>query len=164
MRASPNASRVADAISSIAVHMVCNWGERPANAVSDSGSKSISSVLPSTPGQPRSRIRSTISAGLDPPCGRSPPWKIKSVRYCRRSARTASNAVRLPWISDTTAMRITLPRRATANPPLRASPSTCARTAPPDSTRAPAPADPATSPSSSGCCARSRRTPVSATD
>src|SRR5438067_3820071 len=77
-----------------------------ANSSSDSGRKSISSVLPTTPCQPRSRMRSTISTGLEPESARSPPWRIKSGEVCCRSVTTASNAVRFPWMSDRIAVRI----------------------------------------------------------
>jgi hypothetical protein len=69
------------------------------------GSTSISSVLPLTPGHPRSRTRSMISMGLEPLSARSPPCRTRSGAASRTSASTASKAVRLPWISDTTAMR-----------------------------------------------------------
>jgi hypothetical protein len=78
-----------------------------ANSSSDSGRKSISSVLPTTPCQPRSRMRSIISTRLAPASARSPPWRIKSGEVCCRSTRTASNAVRFPWMSDRIAIRIT---------------------------------------------------------
>src|ERR1035441_3963783 len=61
-----------------------------------------------------SRIRTWLTpataGGLAPEATRSPPWRIKSGEACRRSARTASNAVRLPWMSDMIAMRINVLR------------------------------------------------------
>src|SRR5438874_213488 len=51
-------------------------------------------------------MRSIISTGLDPLSARSPPWRIKSGAVSRRSERIASNAVRLPWMSETIAIRI----------------------------------------------------------
>src|SRR5437016_1723787 len=103
---SPSAARVAAAISRIAAQREGGAVEWLATSSRDSGVASISSVFPITPCQPRSRIRSTISTGLAPPSAISPPWRIRSGEACRRSARTASNAVRLPWMSDTIAMRI----------------------------------------------------------
>jgi hypothetical protein len=49
--------------------------------------------------------KTTISVGLDPLSAKSPPCRTRSGEVSRRSARTASNAVRLPWMSDTIAMR-----------------------------------------------------------
>src|SRR5258708_22735896 len=99
--------RVTAAISRITVQRDGGADDWLANSSSDSGRKSISSVLPTTPCQPRSRMRSTISTGLAPASARSPPWRIKSGEVCCRSARTASKAVRFPWMSDTIAVRIT---------------------------------------------------------
>src|ERR1022692_3821645 len=56
-RSSPSASRVATAISSIAAKRGWSLGDWLANSRSDSGPKSISSVLPTTPCQPRSRMK-----------------------------------------------------------------------------------------------------------
>src|SRR6185437_1686361 len=79
--------------------------ERAPRFGADPGSNRISSVLPRTPGQPRSRIRSITSAGALPPIGRSPPWRMRSGAASRRSTRTASRAMRLPCISLTIAIR-----------------------------------------------------------
>jgi len=49
-------------------------------------------------------IRSTISAGLEPPCGRSPPCRTKSGEVCRdRQNGLKSGPVSM--MSDTTAIR-----------------------------------------------------------
>ena len=87
---------------------VAAWAICFANSVSDSGLKQHFIRIANHALPAEIANRSTISAGLAPPCGRSPPWRIKSGEVCRRSARTASNAVRLPWMSDTMAMRITV--------------------------------------------------------
>src|SRR6478609_3784310 len=50
-----------------------------------------------------------MSAGEEPASVRSPPWRTRSGAGSRRSARTASKAVRLPWISETMAIRILVP-------------------------------------------------------
>src|SRR5580700_5698087 len=74
-------ARVAAAISRIAAQRECGADDWLANSSSDSGRKRISSVLPTTPCQPRSRMWSTISTGLAPESARSPPWRIKSGRF-----------------------------------------------------------------------------------
>jgi hypothetical protein len=78
---SPSATRVATAISSITGTRGFIAGVLLANSISDAGRASISSVLPSTPSQPSSRTRSTISRGLDPPSARSPPCRIRSGEF-----------------------------------------------------------------------------------
>jgi len=62
-RSSPNASRAASAISRTASKIGWAAVDWPANSSSEAGRQSISSVLPATPGQPRSRIWSTMPAG-----------------------------------------------------------------------------------------------------
>jgi hypothetical protein len=49
------------------------WRRLLANSSSDSGRECISSVFPRGLFQPRSRMRSTISVGLDPLSAKSPP-------------------------------------------------------------------------------------------
>jgi hypothetical protein len=96
---------VAAAISRTAAQSDGGADDWLANSSSDSGRECISSVFPSTPFQPRSRMRSTISVGFDPLSAKSPPCSMRSGEVSRRSVKTASNAVRLPWMSDTIAMR-----------------------------------------------------------
>ena len=92
--------------------MLWSFGNFVASLVRSSGLQSISSVFPRTPSHPRSRIRSTTSAGWGPFAAKSPPCKTTSGELRRKSARTASRAVRLPWMSDTIAVRMRTQRRA----------------------------------------------------
>src|ERR1017187_6396240 len=48
---------------------------------------------------------STTSTGLEPLSARSPPCRIKSGAVICKSAKTASSAVRFPWMSEIIAVR-----------------------------------------------------------
>ena len=93
---SPSVPRGASAISRTVSKIGWAAAVWPANSSSEAGRQSISSGLPATPGHPRSRIWPTIAAGLEPQSAKSPPWRIRAGAIRRKSARTASNAVRLP--------------------------------------------------------------------
>src|SRR5437764_244828 len=68
------------------------------------------------PGHPNSWTRSMTSAGRAPIRATSPPCTTRSMLRRAMSAATASSAVRLPWISETTASRIAGASRLRSGP------------------------------------------------